>query len=213
MAPTWNLPNLITAVRVVLAPVVALLLLQPDSSARLAAGLVFVVAAVSDLVDGALARQRGEITDFGKLVDPMADKLLLVATLVPFWILTRADPALGQLPVFGGVAWWVLVLFFGRELLVTGLRTRAARRGVVFGARTIGKRKAFAQNVFIGAMIAWLALRTAALEHDWTGGLFRTWSRLHGWFTSASLAVALLLTVVSLVIYVRAFRRRPAEGA
>lgn len=202
-----NLPNAITTLRVLLAPVVTVLLFESSASARLIAFGVFLVAALSDLVDGALARRRGEITDFGKLVDPLADKLLLVATLIPFYLLTLRNPDLGRLPLFGGIALWVLVVFFGREFLITWLRTASARRGVVVPASTLGKRKALAQSVFIGSMILWLAYRTAALAGGWSGPLNRFWAGLHGWFTTVSLIVALTLTVVSLVVYLAAFRR------
>jgi CDP-diacylglycerol--glycerol-3-phosphate 3-phosphatidyltransferase len=185
--------------------------MQPRSSARLVAGLVFLVAALSDLVDGALARRRGEITDFGKLVDPIADKLLLVATLVPFWILTSTRPELAGLPIYGNIPLWTLVVFFGREIFVTFLRTRAARHGTVVPAMPIGKYKALAQSVFIGSMIAWLAFRTAKVEHGWSGGFTRFWEALNGWFTTISLSVALLLTAVSLVVYVGAFRNISRE--
>ncbi len=213
MSQQVNLPNTITTLRVILAPLVAALLLQPRASARLVAGIVFLVAALSDLVDGALARRRGEITDFGKLVDPIADKLLLVATLVPFWILTNNQPELGGLPVFGGIPLWTLVVFFGREIFITFLRTRAAKHGTVVPAMPIGKYKALAQSVFSGSMIAWLAYRTAAIEHGWSGGFARFWEGLNGWFTTISLIVALVLTVASLVIYVRVFQTISRESS
>jgi CDP-diacylglycerol---glycerol-3-phosphate 3-phosphatidyltransferase len=202
-----NLPNAITTLRVLLAPVVTVLLFESSVSARLAAFIVFLAAALSDLVDGALARRRGEVTDFGKLVDPLADKLLLVATLIPFYLLTLRLPELGDLPLFGGIALWVLAVFFGREALITWLRTTSARRGVVVPATTLGKRKALTQNIFIGSMILWVAYRTAVVEYEWSGSLNRFWASLHGWFTSVSLVLALTLTVVSLVVYVLAFRR------
>jgi CDP-diacylglycerol--glycerol-3-phosphate 3-phosphatidyltransferase len=202
-----NLPNAITTLRVLLAPVVTVLLFESGPAARLIAFGVFLVAAVSDLVDGALARRRKEVTDFGKLVDPLADKLLLVATLIPFFLLTGRNLDLAGLPLFGGISLWVLVVFFGRELLITWLRTAAARRGVVVPARTLGKRKAFAQNVFIGSMILWIAYRTAAVEYGWSGAFDRFWNGLHGWFTTIALTAALLLTVLSLIAYLVTFRR------
>ncbi len=204
-----NLPNAITILRIVLAPVTALLLFQPGVGSRLLAMAVFLVAALSDLVDGALARQRGEITDFGKLVDPIADKLLLVATLVPFYLLTNAEPALGRLPIFGGIELWVLVVFFGREIVVTWLRTRAAQRGTVVPAQKAGKYKAFSQNVFIGSMVLWLAYRSAVTTGGGRLPLGPAWDAFHGWFTSTSLIVALALTVYSFFVYVRAFRPPP----
>ena len=202
-----NLPNSITALRIILAPVVTILLLQPNSSSRLLAMGVFLVAALSDLADGALARQRGEVTDFGKLVDPIADKLLLVATLVPFYLLTSAHPDLGHIPLFGGVGLWILVVIFGREIAVTWMRTGAARRGVVMPAQPSGKYKAFSQNVFIGAMILWLAFRTEAISAGWSGPLNAFWEVFHGWFTTVSLIVALGLTIYSFTIYLAVFRR------
>ncbi|MCL7927967.1 MAG: CDP-alcohol phosphatidyltransferase family protein [marine benthic group bacterium] len=211
MSRSVNLPNALTTMRVLLAPLVAALLFQPRASARLVAGIVYVVAAVSDLIDGEIARRRGEITDFGKLVDPIADKLLLAATLVPFWILTSRHPELGGLPLFGGVPLWTLLVFFGRELLVTVLRTRAARNGIVVPSMPIGKYKAAAQSVFSGSMIAWLALQTAAIESGWNGATFRAWESFHGWFTTLTLILALILTVLSLFVYLEAFRRIEKE--
>ena len=200
-----NLPNALTSMRIVLAPVTAFLLLQPSADSRLLAMAVFLVAALSDLADGAIARRRGEITDFGKLWDPIADKLLLVATLIPFYLITQSAPEFARIPLFGNIGLWVLVIFFGREILVTWLRTRAARRGTVVAARRSGKYKAFAQNVFIGSMILWLAYRTAVASGAGTAPLGRGWDAFHGWFTSTSLVVAILLTVFSLFVYLRAF--------
>jgi CDP-diacylglycerol--glycerol-3-phosphate 3-phosphatidyltransferase len=206
VSPSYNLPNAITTVRVLLAPVVAYLLFQPEPRLRVLAFMVFLVAALSDLWDGHLARTRGEITDFGKLVDPMADKLLVVATLVPFYLITHAQPQLGQLPLYGGIALWILVVLFGREIIVTWLRAKAARQGQVVPAARSGKYKAFAQNVFIGSMILWLAWRTALTAYGWEGFPSRLWGFIHGWFTTVALTVAIVLTVVSLLIYLRNFR-------
>lgn len=202
-----NLPNALTSLRVALAPVVLVLLFDDRATARLVAFGVFLVAALSDVADGMLARRRGQITDFGKLVDPIADKLLLVVTLIPFYLLTLRQPELAGLPLFDRIPLWALIVFFGRELLITSLRTAAARRGAVVPARGAGKRKALAQNVFIGSMILWLAYRTAAFERGWSGGFDRFWQGLHGWFTTVSLLVALLLTLVSMVVYLLMFWR------
>lgn len=207
-----NLPNALTTLRIALAPVTALLLLQPDARSRLIAMGVFLVAAFSDLADGALARRRGEVTDFGKLWDPIADKLLLVATLIPFYVVTQGDPRLARIPLFGNIGLWILLIFFGREIVVTWLRTRAASRGMVVAARRSGKYKAFAQNVFIGSMILWLAYRSALAAGEQAVPLGAGWDAFHGWFTSISLAIAILLTVFSFFVYLRAFRA-PAGGA
>lgn len=200
-----NLPNLITGARVALAPLIAYLLLQPRTNARLLAFVLFLVAALSDLWDGYLARTRDEVTDLGRIVDPLADKLLLVATLVPLYLVTVRDGELAGLPLFGAIPLWVVLVLLGRELLITALRFAAARRGRIVSARRLGKRKALAQNVFVGAAILWVAFRTAGYGGD--GGLGAAFRTFHGWFTTAVLVLALALTVVSLVIYLGAFTR------
>lgn len=203
----WNLPNLITTGRILFAPALVFLLYRPDFTGRVLAFAVFVIAGVSDLWDGWLARRRNEITDYGKLVDPLADKLLLASALIPLYLLTRGDPVLGGLPLYGDVSLWVVLVLLGRELVVTGLRTLAARRGEVVQASRAGKYKAFAQNLFIGGTILWMALRTAGAQRGWSGEIWRAWQALHGWFVAAALSVALALTVVSLVLYLVSFRR------
>ena len=203
----WNLPNAITVVRIALAPVLVFLLYLPSMTGRLLAFSVFVIAAVSDLWDGWLARRRGQITDFGKLADPLADKLLLAAALIPLYLLGRSRPELAGLPLYGHVSLWVVVILLGREVVVTVLRTMAARLGTVIQARKAGKYKAFAQNLFIGGTILWMALRTAGAQRGWSGEIWRAWQALHGWFVAAALSVALVLTVVSLVLYLASFWR------
>ena len=85
----WTLPNAITLVRIALTPVIALLPFIEGYWPKFIAFLVFLVAAVSDVWDGWLARRRHEVTDLGKLLDPVADKLLLVATLIPIYFISR----------------------------------------------------------------------------------------------------------------------------
>jgi len=91
-----TLPNVITVGRIALAPIVAVLLFIPTFTARLLAFVLFLIAAFSDLWDGYLARKHGWISDFGKLVDPIADKLLLIVTFVPFYILSHGASAHGR---------------------------------------------------------------------------------------------------------------------
>jgi CDP-diacylglycerol--glycerol-3-phosphate 3-phosphatidyltransferase len=185
---------------------VTALLLQPSSGLRVAAFALFLVAALSDLWDGHLARTRNQVTSFGKIVDPLADKLLLVATLVPlYWVMSHR-PDLAGLPVFGVIPIWAVIVFLGRELLITVLRFSAASRGSVVAARVLGKRKALAQNIFLGAAILWIAFRTPDFGVP-TSTAWAWFSGFHGWFTTAFLTVALVLTVLSAVFYLRTFSR------
>lgn len=214
-----NLPNAITVVRIGLTPVVAVLLFQPTTGLRLAGFVVFLAAALSDLWDGHLARSRDQTTDFGKVADPIADKLLLAAVLVPLWWLTTRRAGLGDLPAFGGVPLWAVAVLLGREILITSMRAFAARRGVVLAAARVGKHKAFTQNLFLGAGILWLGYRTAALERGWSGGGWAVWDTVHGWLVVTFLVVSVLLTLYSMIVYLLSFRRewpfgdRVAEGA
>lgn len=201
---TWNLPNAITTLRVVLAPLLAYLLLESGTTARAAALAVFLVAAVSDLWDGYLARRRREITDYGKLVDPVADKLLLAAALIPLYVLTRREPELAGLPVYGSVPLWAVLVLLGREFLITVLRSEAARRGRIVAALRSGKYKAFVQNLFLGGGMLWVTLRTAGLPATWSTAPGVV---LVGWFTAISLTGAILLTLGSLLEYLVAFMR------
>src|SRR5688572_31192948 len=105
-----TIPNAITIARITLAPIVGILLFVPTFTARFLAWLLFLIAAFSDLWDGHLARKYGWISDFGKLVDPIADKLLLVMTFLPFYILSQRDgDPHGQLVVIGTMPLWILV--------------------------------------------------------------------------------------------------------
>lgn len=198
-----NLPNAVTAARILLTPAVAVLLLRPGMTARVLAFAVFLAAALSDLWDGYLARRRQETTDFGRFADPLADKLLLAACLVPFYYLTATYPELGGLPLLDVVPLWIVAVLLGRELLVTAVRTAAARRGASFPSGPAGKYKAVAQNVFNGAMILWLAFQAGARTNGWGGAAWRGWEVFHGWFCTVTLLVALALTVYSLAVYLR----------
>ena len=202
-----TLPNAITVARIVLAIVVSILLFTPTFTARLLAFILFLVAAFSDLWDGYLARKHGWITDFGKLFDPIADKLLLVATFVPFYLLSRSASEALKLPAMGELPLWILLVVLGREALITLIRSLAARKGVVIPAGKAGKLKAVFQNIFAGTVIFWYALRTAAETNDWSDGLWSGWQVLHGGVLLLSLTIAVLLTVYSMVVYLWEWRR------
>jgi len=205
----WNLPNAITIGRIVLAALLAPLVLTDSFSVRLAAFVVFLVAAFSDMVDGRLARSRNLITDFGKLADPLADKLLLACTFVPFYLLSHGMEPETPFPWFGNtLPLWILIVIFGRELFVTVFRGYAARRGVVLAAGKAGKLKAVFQNIATGAVIFWYALHSTARAHGWMGRSFweGVWLPFHRWFAILNLAVAVILTVYSLVVYLQTFR-------
>lgn len=209
-----DLPNIITVARILACPLLFVLTLAPRADLLYLAFVVFVAAALSDLWDGYLARKHGWITDTGKLLDPVADKLLLFSTFVPFYIVSHGDfemlgwaigpPAAeaSEVPIWGPLPLWLVVIVFGREIAVTVFRWWAARRGSVLSAGSSGKIKAFTQNIFSGALILWYALLRTAESQGWeTAVAWRIWAAFHGFVVAVSLAIALFLTVYSMAVY------------
>lgn len=204
----WTLPNILTLARILITPVIALLPFIEGYWPKVICFFVFLAAALSDFVDGYLARSRNQVSDLGKLLDPIADKLLLVATLVPIFWLTRHPtlPANYDIPWWGHLPLWVLILLLGRELLMTMFRWYANRRGVVIAAGGAGKLKVIFQYIFIGATIAWFAWKDALIEYRWVGWFQRVWDRFHGTVVASTLAVAVVLTAYSLGVYLYRYR-------
>ncbi len=133
-----NLPNQLTVSRIILSPVFMVLLLNESFWSRFAALLVFIIASLTDLYDGYLARKTGVITNFGKFMDPLADKLLVSMALISFI-------ALGLDYIIA----WMVVCIVARDFLITGLRTVAAYRGLVIPASGAAKWKTVLQMVLI----------------------------------------------------------------
>ena len=146
-------------------------------------------------------------------MDPLADKLLLVATFVPFYIISHRPGPENDLPYWGALPVWVLAVILGRELLVTIVRQVAARRGQVLAAGPSGKYKAVFQNLFSGAALLWYALQSWADRGEWSGSVWELWQGiLHGPVIGITLLIALILTVISMVIYFWSWLRGPSAG-
>lgn len=142
MSP-WNIANYLTVLRIVMVPVFLVLLLADggtDVALRLWAFVVFVVAMVTDAVDGHLARSRNLITDFGKIADPIADKALMAAALI-------------GLSLIGALPWWVPTIILVRELGITVLRFFVIRYGVMPASKG-GKLKTVLQTVTVSLFLA-----------------------------------------------------------
>jgi CDP-diacylglycerol---glycerol-3-phosphate 3-phosphatidyltransferase len=132
-----TLPNVLTVVRILLVPVIVVALLEETPNADM-------IAAFTDGLDGYIARSRGSVTNFGRLMDPLADKLLIIAPLISLVSLERIAP-------------WVAMVIIARELAVTMLRMVAVERGVVIAASWLGKAKTILQVAAIFAVIAFEA--------------------------------------------------------
>ena len=136
-----NLPNVLTVMRIMLVPVLVVALLGNTPEGDVLAAIVFALASLTDFIDGYLARTRDSITNFGKLMDPLADKLLIIAALISLVSLHR-------LPA------WIAMVIITRELAVTVLRLGATQAGVVIAASMFGKVKTCLQIAAILAVIA-----------------------------------------------------------
>jgi len=196
-----NLANKLTLSRVVLVGVFLLLLLSRIPWGATAALAVFVLASATDFVDGYLARSRNMITDFGKLMDPLADKILVSAAFISF-------VGLGLLPS------WIAVTIIGREFAVTGLRNLAASRGTIVPADRIGKAKTVSQMVAILALLLAYAIKIDVLPRHrsagWLSGFYHTPFSVMKWVL---IAVVLALTLASGWHYLRTHRRLLLENA
>lgn len=129
-----NLPNTLSVIRLVLIPVIVICLYFPGKLGSFLAALFFGLAAITDLLDGFYARRHKKITSLGKFLDPLADKLLISATMIMLITLNR-------IPV------WVVILIIAREMAVTGLRGIAVVEGIVIEASSLGKYKTIFQLV------------------------------------------------------------------
>ena len=136
-----NLPNTLTALRILLVPVLVVALLGETPNGSTVAAVVFAVAALTDGLDGYLARSRQSVTTLGKVMDPVADKLLVAAALIVLVSLDR-------------VAAWVAMVIIAREFAVSALRIAAAQQGVEIASSRLGKAKTFSQIMAIMALIA-----------------------------------------------------------
>jgi CDP-diacylglycerol--glycerol-3-phosphate 3-phosphatidyltransferase len=171
-----NLPNQLTILRLLLVPVIGVTLTAATSWHDQVSAAVYATAAATDTLDGQIARRRKQVTDLGKFLDPLADKLLVITVLA---ILVSA----------GTLGFWVVIVIFAREFVITGLRFVAAQQGVVIGASPWGKSKTLTQNLMIMLLI-----------------LSRPYPVLHA-TAMAAVALAVVATVLSGLDYLWRYRR------
>ena len=210
----WTLPNILTLARIGLTPVIALLPFISGYWPKVIAFFTFIAVACTDIIDGWLARKYNQVSELGQLLDPIADKLMLFAMLVPIFWITRHPTILVdyRIPWWGSLPLWALVLLVGRELLITAFRFFAKRRGIVIPAVGAGKLKAAVQNVFIGATIGWFAWKDWLASHKFAGWFRTFWDQFHGAVVAITLGVAIILTVYSLAVYLYSYRRLIITG-
>ena len=225
-----NLPNWLTAGRIVAAPFIAWLPFSGSSSYRFIAWALFAIAAITDYVDGYLARSRAQETDLGRLLDPFADKLLIVATLIPMFVLTGSGASaslfsplhtsmiagsIGPVMKSSGLAafpfatpigliglpWWIPTLILGRELYMSIFRQIARSRGVVISAIGPAKWKTAMQLVWVGSAFFWFFIATVAMNRRWAGAAWHAFAYFNGIVGVCMMVGATALTIYSLWLY------------
>lgn len=213
-----HIPNALCILRMLLVVPVGWLLVTDNYRLTLA---MFAFAAATDGLDGFLAKRFGWTSELGKILDPLADKILLVATLVPVYLLMQprvhwvaralgveSDPqAYPFTTPFGDFAlpWWILAAVLLREFAMTVFRFVAARRGTVIGAIPAAKWKTTFQVIWIGGAYFWFFAATAAAERHWTQPWWNVAANAIGIIGLCAMISAVTLTMYSLVVYLRRY--------
>lgn len=179
----FNIPNILTIIRILLTPVFVVLLIQPNENLRIVASFIFLVASITDWYDGYIARRLDMMTRWGQFMDPLADKLLVSSALLVFAYLDY-------------VHWWMVILVVVRDFLVTFLRSFAEYVQKPIRTSGFAKAKTAIQMTFIFALLIYInipvfpEIRLSLVQHPW-----QQW-------TSLVFSVVVLLTVISGVHYV-----------
>jgi CDP-diacylglycerol--glycerol-3-phosphate 3-phosphatidyltransferase len=174
-----NIPNLLSISRILAVPVFIVLMLEPTPLRALLAGIVFSIASATDWLDGYLARKWGQVTKIGKLLDPVADKILVASALIMLVDIARIPS-------------WIAIIIIGREIAITGLRAMAASEGIVIAAENMGKWKVGAQITAVLCLVLDYHLGT-----EWISDVGRI-----------AIFIAMILAVISGMRYIIDYWKR-----
>lgn len=198
-----NPANQLTFLRILLIPFFMLFMFVDNVYTRIFAFFIFLFASLTDLWDGLIARRHNLVTDFGKFLDPLADKMLISAALISFVELKELF-----------VPAWMVVFIISREFMITGLRTLAAAKGKILGAEKAGKFKTTSQMVAIITILV-ILIANSVIHKFWgikVGELkrFSDWRGDLGWILSLTpfilMFIATILTLTSGINYIRKHR-------
>ena len=181
-----NLPNVLTLSRIFFAVLIVFFLEESTSIGNILAAVVFTIASITDYYDGYLAKTKGLISDFGKIMDPIADKVLLLSTF-------------GVLAHIGMIAWWMFIVIAIREILVTVSRLWAMRQGQVIAAERAGKIKTVVQIVSVSMILLYLIAKQSEFCSSWFYSVQNIWMTLN----EGLMILAVILTIYSGIEYYR----------
>jgi CDP-diacylglycerol--glycerol-3-phosphate 3-phosphatidyltransferase len=188
-----NLPNILTLSRIGFAGIIVYLLLLNSMVSHYWAALVFILASITDYYDGFLAKKHGLITDFGKIMDPIADKVLMLSIFF-------------TLAYLGVLAWWMVMIIALREIIVTVDRLWCMRQGQVLPAEKAGKIKTVLQILAVGVILIYLILDQAEFANSW----FHQFQKIYLGGINVIMAMVVGITVYSGVSY---WNQRTKKGA
>jgi CDP-diacylglycerol--glycerol-3-phosphate 3-phosphatidyltransferase len=181
-----NLPNILTLSRIFFAIILVFLLEEESLTGNILAAIIFAIASLTDFCDGHLAKTRGLVSNFGKIMDPVADKILLLSTF-------------GVLAHIGMIAWWMFIVIAIREILVTISRLLAMRQGQVLAAERAGKIKTVSQIIAVASILLYLVAQQSENCSHWFFNVQRSWVGVN----NVLMLVAVILTVYSGLEYFR----------
>ncbi len=182
-----NLANRLTIIRIIIAPLFIILLLADGAGTKYSALLLFTIASLTDLYDGRIARARGVVTSFGKFMDPLADKIIVLGALICFIALREV--------------WaWMIIVILAREFMITGLRFQAALQGIVIPAGRWGKHKTATQMIAVSVTLVVITIKSTLTTFSISAPSFL--SQVLRYTPNTFVGIAVIMTIVSGILYV-----------
>ena len=186
-----NLANRLTIIRVIIAPLFIVLLLIDEAGTKCIAFLLFVIASLTDLYDGRIARARGIVTSFGKFMDPLADKIIVLGALICFVALGEVWPLL-------------VIIILAREFMITRLRFQGAYQGIVIPAGRWGKHKTATQMIAVSTTLLVLCIKSSRQTFYFNIPFWL--EQILKYTPNTLVGVAVIMTIISGFLYVRKHR-------
>lgn len=181
-----NLANRLTIIRIIIAPVFIVLLLTGGAGTKYFALLLFIIASLTDFYDGRIARARGVVTSFGKFMDPLADKIIVLGALICF-------VALGEV-------WaWMVIVILAREVMITHLRFIGASKGIIIPAGKWGKHKTATQMIAVSATLVVIAIKSTFISFSINAPSFLL--QILRYTPNTLVGLAVIMTIVSGIFY------------
>ncbi len=182
-----NLANRLTIIRIIIAPLFIILLLVDGAWTKYSALLLFILASLTDLYDGRIARARGVVTSFGKFMDPLADKIIVLGALICF-------VALGEV-------WaWMVIIILAREVMITHLRFIGASKGIIIPAGRWGKHKTATQMIAVSVTLVVIAIKSTFASFAISAPSLL--SQILKCTPNALVGLAVIMTIISGVLYI-----------